>query len=246
MSTSTKKPHYKPILSSHSIAATGCTSQCSTGKSGRTSKTENSESAQKGNNLCASHKLGHNAALNVVLLAPAANVYSYPAYTCLQLPRRKSLKNLHCCICPSEKIWRFFFSSKRTRERYIINERKLVGKSPLLPQCLICCYVTGNRKRKTWSILRTKYENSCQECMLPSIRHCTKKGKEKPSPCSKIIPSSTKWKGWKLNTNSQGKQAGLTATKEAIKKLNRKRKYCLTCLIKIVLNGLYLQWQGIC
>lgn len=58
-----KQFHHKSILSSHSTGAIGCTSHCSTGKAGRTSRIGNPGSTQKCNNLCASHKLGHNAAL---------------------------------------------------------------------------------------------------------------------------------------------------------------------------------------
>lgn len=115
-STTTKTNHYKPILSSHSTAAIGCTSHCSTGKAGRTSKIRSPRSTQKGNNLCASQELGHNAALMwpCGFTGSATDVYPHPAYTCTQLPRRKYGKNLHCCISPSEKrkIWGLFFLAR--------------------------------------------------------------------------------------------------------------------------------------
>lgn len=105
LSTSTKKtkPHYKPILSSHTIAPIGCTSHCSTGKIGKTSKIGNPGSTQKGNNLCASQELGHNAALYVTVWFYWLQLQICIHITCLQLPRRKPGKNLQCCTSPSEK-----------------------------------------------------------------------------------------------------------------------------------------------
>lgn len=145
--------HYKPILSSHSVAAIGCTSHRSIGKVGRTNKTGNPGSAQKGNNLCASQELGHNAAL----MWPSGFTGSSCRCvftSCISMPPTPQKKiqqkpTLQHFSQWEEKDLRFIFFSKRTKEMYVINERKLVGKNPLLSeQCLICCYMrgTGNGK----------------------------------------------------------------------------------------------------
>lgn len=136
------------------------------------------------------------------------------AYTCLQFHRRKPGENLHCAFLQMRRkrseVWFYptrepekgMFQTKESwwwkkyfpfrifnvRSAVIWWEHKMEKKHA---QNVI------NTKNKVWKIL-TRMHAARQK-----VFH-TKKGKEKLSPCSKINPSTTKWKRWKWNTNWSG------------------------------------------
>lgn len=78
--------------------------------------------------------------------------------------------------------------------------------------------------------------------MLPNIRYfAQRRAKKNLILAVRSLSAVQNGKDENKIPIGQGKHVGLTATQEAITNLDRIRKYSLICLIKIVLNGLYLQ-----
>lgn len=140
------------------------------------------------------------------VLALPADVYSHPAYLHICVfssPDENLVKNLHCCISPNEnkKIRGLvFFPNKRTRERYVLNKRKMVGEKKSFSfrifsvKSAVIRWEQEMENKHAQNRRNTKNKISKISARMHAARQkvlCTMKGKEKVLGV-KINPSTTK------------------------------------------------------